>query len=458
MGLRDVKQIGGMNPQFQAQYDEEQRRMELAKALMAQGQRSPMEFLEQPRTAQSAKLGWGAMIAPAIQAALGRWQGEKAAGGMSAAQQANANEISQGQTEFNSAPDKKAAIAKLIASMNPGLQSFGREQQAREEERLKTVTDMQAKISAPDAIATYLAGDPNMARGSQFPEPTVSSAPGPDGRQVPYLVNTMDGGRKQGTSIGLPSNVSVNADAKLQQAEGEDLLRANVKGLEEGKKTALEAQATIANSSRVIEGLERGAKVGGGQSALQAVREWGKTFFGLDIPETGLTSNVRSALGQGVLDNVRMLAPVTQPDQIMVAKMMGSIDTDPASLPTLMAWQTAKAIKAIQDYEAQSGKLAADSKFGKQYDALSTGVNMPQILRGPLNWKMQVLQEVQRMGGDPTPLLKAIDPSFTEKDGIPTFDFPGGPITARGDIAKALADKEREAKKGTLPPGVRRAR
>ena len=75
-----------------------------------------------------------------------------------------------------------------------------------------------------------------------------------------------------------------------------------------------------------------------------------------------------------------------------------------------------------------------------------------------LNWKMQVLQEVQRMGGDPTPLLKAIDPSFTEKDGIPTFDFPGGPITAKGDIAKALADKEREAKKGTLPPGVRRAR
>lgn len=455
MGL---KTIPSMNPQFQAQYDEEQRKMELAKALMAQSQKSPLDYLEQPRTAQMAKLGLGPAIAPLIQAITGGLTARNAQQGMAGAQQANANEVSQGQAEFNSNPDKKAAIAKMIASMNPGLQAFGREQQMREDDRLKTVAEMQAKISAPDAIATYLAGDPNMARGSQFPEPTVSSAPGPDGRSVPYLVNTMEGGRKQGTSIGLPSNVSVAADAKLQQAEGEDLIRANVKGLEEGKKAALEAQASLANSSRVIDGLERGAKVGGGQGWLQSGREWAKTFFGVDIPETGITATTSAALGQGVLTAIRAYAPVTEYDEKKVSKIVGSIDTDPAALPTLMAYQAAKAIKAIQDYETQHGKLAADSKFGNLYDALGTGASMPQVLRGPLPWKMQVLQEVQLLGGNPVPLLKAMDPSFKEKDGIPTFDFSGGPITPKADIAKALADREREAKKGNLPPGVRRSR
>lgn len=453
MGL---KTIPSMNPQFQAQYDEELRKMELAKALMAQSQKSPLDYLEQPRTAQMAKLGLGPAIAPIIQAITGGLTARNAQQGMAGAQTANANEISQGQAEFNSNPDKKAAIAKMIASMNPGLQAFGREQQTREDERLKTVAEMQAKISAPDAIATYLAGDPNMARGSQFPEPTVSSAPGPDGRSVPYLVNTMEGGRKQGTSIGLPSNVSVAADAKLQQAEGEDLIRANIKGLAEGKEKAQVAQASIANASRVIDGLEKGAKVGGGQSPLQAAREWGKTFFGLDIPETGITAETRAALGQAVLDNARKLAPVTAEDVRRLEKMLGSIETDPAALPALMAWQTAKGLKAIQEYEKQSGMLASDSKFGNQYAALGVGAGMPQILRGPLAWKMQVLQELQREGGDPVPLLKVLDPTFNEKDGIPTFDFSGGPIRSKEDIAKALIEAEKQKK--ALPPGVRRSR
>ena len=453
MGL---KTIPSMNPQFQAQYDEEQRKMELAKALMAQSQKSPLDYLEQPRTAQMAKLGLGPAIAPIIQAITGGLTARNAQQGMAGAQTANANEISQGQAAFNADPDKKAAIAKMIASMNPGLQAFGREQQTREDERLKTVAEMQAKISAPDAIATYLAGDPNMARGSQFPEPTVSSAPGPDGRSVPYLVNTMEGGRKQGTSIGLPSNVSVAADAKLQQAEGEDLIRANIKGLAEGKEKAQIAQASIANASRVIDGLEKGAKVGGGQGPLQTVREWGKTFFGLDIPETGVTAETRAALGQAVLDNARKLAPVTAEDVRRLEKMLGSIDTDPAALPALMAWQTAKSLKVLQDYEAQSGKLSADSKFGNQYVALGTGVGMPQVLRGPMQWKMQVLQELQREGGDPVPLLRVLDPTFNEKEGIPTFNIESGPIQSKAAIAKALIEAKKSEK--PLPPGVRRAR
>lgn len=359
MALRDVRQIGGMNPQFQAQYDEEQRRMELAKALMAQGQRSPMEYLEQPRTAQSAKLGWGAMIAPAIQAALGAWQQKKAAGGMAAAQQANANEISQGQTEFNSAPDKKAAIAKLIASMNPGLQSFGREQQAREDERLKTVTDMQAKISASDAIATYLAGDPNMARGSQFPEPTVASAPGPDGRQVPYLVNTMDGGRKQGTSIGLPSNVSVDTAG---EKAGITALGKKLPEIAEKTMTTMQGAVKALDDAERIYSLANDPEVTTGALAEPEIflRNLAVKLGGSGAEGVAKTQALVSSIAEQTLDaSIDLKGAITDKEWPRLAQARaGEISYTPAALKTLAQIQRAKEFnKYIQALnQRESGK------------------------------------------------------------------------------------------------------
>ena len=454
MGL---KTIPSMNPQFQAQYDEEQRKMELAKALMAQSQKSPLDYLEQPRTAQMAKLGLGPAIAPIIQAITGGLTARNAQQGMSNAMNLNAEEVAAAKGAFPLMPDRKAAIASMLAHKNPQLQAFGNEQQAREDERLKAVAELQGKFDAPGAINTYLGGDPNSARGLKGPVPRISTWKDPaTGKEHPYFLNPGEGGVDKATSFGMPSSVSVSADARTQEAEGKGLIEANIKGLAEGKEKAQVAQASIANASRVIDGLEKGAKVGGGQSPLQAAREWGKTFFGLDIPETGITAETRAALGQAVLDNARKLAPVTAEDVRRLEKMLGSIETDPAALPALMAWQTAKGLKAIQEYEKQSGMLASDSKFGNQYAALGVGAGMPQVLRGPLAWKMQVLQELQREGGDPVPLLKVLDPTFNEKDGIPTFDFSGGPIRSKEDIAKALIEAEKQKK--ALPPGVRRSR
>lgn len=356
-----------MNPQFQAQYDEEQRKMELAKALMAQSQKSPLDYLEQPRTAQMAKLGLGPAIAPLIQAITGGLTARNAQQGMAGAQQANANEVAGGKAQYALMPDKLKSAESLMSSTNPELAAFGRSEREyqqkiadelakREEARLLGA----AKIAGPEtptAAVDWLRNgkiDPNW-KAPELDAPTFGVDPGGNSYS---LLNQP--GRKRDLKY-APKATSVSVDTAGEKA-GITALGKKLPEIAEKTMTTMQGAVKALDDAERIYSLANDPEVTTGALAEPEIflRNLAVKLGGSGAEGVAKTQALVSSIAEQTLDaSIDLKGAITEKEWPRLAQARaGEISYTPAALKTLAQIQRAKEFnKYIQALnQRESGK------------------------------------------------------------------------------------------------------
>jgi hypothetical protein len=314
---------------LQVQSQQLDRRRKMAEALFAQNAQYGL-----PET--KGRMAARANPMEALTKALGLYLGGRQLKGLNDEETALGGQIAERESAQAAAAKKAALIEALVK--NTG-----------------------SRATAGSVRDTLITEDPNAL---QYYTPTI----------VPHQINGASGvletkptGEQDFKYEPKAQNVTVNTGAKVDDAI--DIGR--VQSLE--KRLVEELPATrnvIRNSVAAVDLLDQGAKAGGGQSVFQAIRKFGQAF-GVDVPETGLTDQLRTSLGENILAEARKLAPVTGNDVLLLQKLIGSIDTDPQSLREISAIMLAKSL-LTQDRHNEEVDRARSVTSGRpeKYDAL----------------------------------------------------------------------------------------
>jgi hypothetical protein len=248
------------------------------------------------------------------------------------------------------APNTKAAIAQALAGRFGRTQSYGAELQKQE---LTKLTDIGKMLGAADPVA-----------GSKFLQGNNASAPvqplaqlNPEFITTPtgagaVLTRDMKGGRPVVSYEPKAAKTEVNVDARVGAKTDTELDKTTIDMLAKNKDSAAGAQNTIATAIRSNQLLNQGADAGGGASIRQGARKFAQAF-GVNVPETGMTEELRQRLGENVLEKASKLAPVTGNDVILLQQLLGSIDTDPTALREINAVMLAKSLMTQDRHNAE---------------------------------------------------------------------------------------------------------
>jgi hypothetical protein len=272
----------------------------------------------------------------AVVKALGMYMGGKNLGALDQEQAGLSGQIESQQAAARAAAQKQELIKALVTATGPR--------------------------ATPDSVRNTLVNQDPAAM--QFHTPSI----------VPHQINGASGvletnpqGDQSFKYEPKAQSVTVHTGAKVDDAIDIGQVQAFQKRLVEDLPST---RNVIRNSIASVDLLDQGAKAGGGQSVFQAIRKFGQGF-GVDVPETGLTDQLRTALGENILAEARKLAPVTGNDVILLQKLIGSIDTDPQSLREIASIMLAKSLMT-QDLHNQEVERARSvtSASPKKYDAL----------------------------------------------------------------------------------------
>ena len=257
------------------------------------------------------------------------------------------------------APDIRGAIAQAMQSRFPKVQAQGADMLKNER---SNTTEIAKMLATADAAA-----------GARFQQGGNSQAPVPKLEALPVefmkdaagndftIVRDKTG---KATVSYPPKGTAVNVDARTGAKTDETADKMNMETLQNGRKDVEIAQASISSAIRATQLLNKGADAGGGGTIRQGVRKFAQGF-GVDVPETGLTEELRMKLGDSVLAQARKLAPVTGNDIILLQQLLGSIDTDPNALREVNSLMVAKGLMSQDLHNAQVDRTAATSSGNK---------------------------------------------------------------------------------------------
>lgn len=413
----------GLTPEQQAELASLQRRQRLAAELQKQ---------TAPRGVQMAgkiavPSGRGEAIARLLAGLGSDYMDSSATKGQGEVVGRAGREAGEQMTQLLGAPDQKQSIAQALASQYPGIRQQGavwqgqananamaqqkqaadmaiakekqrgdleQEQFKQLAENLRAGAGVYKEYGAPQQAVTALSTgkmDQGVPPTPRAPDIVRDPATGKPTQATTYSL-------KGEQDVKFPGGISMTAEMKLPGEEGKLRLQSEQKELDEAKVNAQSAVAEIGNVARLVRAVEQGAQVGGGASVAQSARKFGQ-FFGVNFPATGPTDSARSALGERLLENVRKLAPVTQPDVDTVNRLVGSIDTDPTALAELSAWYTARALRSLQNYEKFVATKRSQSQSG-DYATADIGIELPKNLPGPAWFQMLTMQALADQGGD----------------------------------------------------------
>lgn len=330
---------------------------------------------------------------------------------MAARRQRAQQDYLSGMQGFADAPDKDAAIAKLMTSQNPMLRQMAeaqakirREQAEKEAERNRQLREAAARAfvekgdtqGALQVLAEGAKVDPTRVP-PPAPAPVFGSAPGPDGKPIPTVTNVDPKSGKTSASFG-PGPAS-RVDVNLPGKEGEMRLKNEQEDLVAQQTAARSGVENLALTQRMRNLLRDGAVSGGGESLMQTARKVGE-LFGIKVPATGFTDELRSTLGERVLDKSKSLgSQPTNEDRRIIQEIMGSIDTDPKALIRLAAILDAQSLKANLDFKDFLG-VKRKGANPSLYETADIGINA-QPVSGPVAYRLQVAQGLLQRGVAP---------------------------------------------------------
>lgn len=232
-------------------------------------------------------------------------------------------------------------------------------------------------------------------------QPEVKWITDPNGKIIPQVTNYDVRGQGKVNLGSQGSNTSITNT--MPGKEGEISLERESADLKDMQAKARAAQSTLANAERLTKVLEEGASVGGQAGTKQAARKLFQAF-GIQTDESGPTDSARSLLGKGLLENAKQLGiNPTDTDAKRIEQIVGTIDTDPASLPQLIAWMSGGAHKTLQDFGEfvnVKRKGQGAQKYPGLYDTLDIGIKQPESLFGPTELQVRILEALKQSGGD----------------------------------------------------------
>jgi hypothetical protein len=342
-------------------------------------------------------------------------------------------EATKAQQDFDSAraaelanvqgmPDPKAQIAAALASRFPGVQQYGQQLSKQREDRAGAVAGVMKEAGDySGAINAIQQGDPNVPLNR--PEPKVEYGADPAGNTLAFTRNNK--GEIDFKYAPKESNVSVNSTIKGEDTEATKFLSGQ---LEKRQEQALAAKQTLDGVASAVDALQSGADAGGGATVFQAVRKIGDAF-GIQLPQTATTDELKGALNDMALSIVQRLpGQASDKDVKFVKETAGLIDTDPAALGRILARFQAIATRELQTFQKyvkeQTGPLASE-KARNLFGGAGVGYELPPQMRGPMDYQMRVLQELQSRGGDVTQFR---DPTGQPFPAESQFQIQGGPI------------------------------
>ena len=404
-----------LTPEAQAQYDAAERKKQIALMMMKAN----------PEGLQPMKLGTIAsrvhplaFIADAASKHFAGKEFEKSADAQGKLKTEGAANYSGAVNDFmgqNGPSGDPSAIARLLTNPSPAVQQFGKDTQSKmaaaaekEAERLLKAKEAAAKIlgdygDPAGALGVFNNGIPRDYKPPQMPEPEIRSTPGPNGQPVSYALTTNRKGEKSIHNLGGGVNVSV--DNKLAGKEGELSLAREQKDLDDQRTLAQTAMNNLGVASRITNLIRDGASAGGLTTPIQMARKFAEPF-GIKIPETGMTDELRGQLGEALLNRAKALGSnPSNADAERINQIVGSIDTDPQALVKLQAVITAKAHKDLADFQQFVG-VKRQGKNASLYDTVDIGIRQPDQVAGTLPNKILVAQHMMQQGMDPAQISK----------------------------------------------------
>lgn len=353
-------QAFAMGNPFAAQQQQIARKRQIAQALM---QQSLQPNMPQQTGTHASQMNPLQPLAQVLQGYLGNRAMGKAdeaqtalAGQARAAEMADFAPLQQAQ----SPEELKAAISRAMMSQFPTVRAYA----SKMDEGLRKQLELgigAVKDVDPRAALT-MAQRGSLDGVSVAPPVAPQWGTTPDGR--PTVINTGKGGVQTGSYA--PAGISISN--QLGGKTDLELDKSGIGQLEKSKEMLAGARSTVASTVRAVELLNKGADAGGGASPRQALRQLGAAF-GVQIPITGLTAELRSQLGEKLLANIRALAPVTANDVVVMERLLGSIDTDPNALRELSAMLLAKTMITVDNHNALVEKSAGVSSGDRRkYD------------------------------------------------------------------------------------------
>ena len=326
-------------------------------------------------------------------------------------------------------PDLRGALAQAMQGRFGSTREYGAQLHKDNQEGLKAQLTALAPHAPIDAIKRFMTGDVQ-APVQPIAAPPVSFGTDPAGNAY-GLTGDNKGGKPTLSYAPKPLSVT-NTNSVGGRAEIE-LDKAHIGQLETARKDLAPFVNDFGRLQRVQELLNKGAAVGGLATPLQSVRKFAQGF-GVNIPETGLTDELRSKLGEAVLPNARALAPVTKDDTGRLDNIFGSIDTDPNALRELVAFAMAKHLVTINQHNAQVDLVAGTNpEYIKKYEPfklkLPTGKFDPALA-------FRAMQILKENGHD-----------------VSMFNIQGVPVS---DMTINMDSQKPSAARAPMPPGFTR--
>lgn len=426
-----------LSPEYRAQMEDQLRKREMARAMIGAGMKGPQ--MPQQIGNQAARMSPLAALLPVLQMYMGQRQDAEAGkklseiqGQQDAATQKTLGDFQRMQQPTPGAPavqgnnpsafipeqaptpgvkinSQSPELAKLLVGRDPRVSAYAKNLQTmlakREEDEYKATQDRLKGAATAATAGGDSAGAVDMLRGNAIPDkyaPPALPAPRVERDPItgkPFIVNT--GLHKQQTGVSFGNDTTVQIAGK----EGELSLKREQEDLEKSQANARIAMENIGNSQRIRNLLRDGAQTGGLESYKQSARKVLEGLAGVQIPETGMTDELRSQLGSNLLAKAKLLGSnPSEGDAKRIEQIVGSIDTDPMALARLAALVEAKANKDLQDFGDFVGTKRNSKSNPSLYDTADIGIRGPGKVDGTDAYKLLVSQAMRQYGGDPTKL------------------------------------------------------
>ena len=425
----------GMPTDLMEEMEQERLRKQMALALLKKLQdQNPTQGWE--RMAIMPKLSKVGALAGAVSQNLAAGDAAAADQRMAGIRQQADQAYQQGVSGFAGAGDKNAEIAKLMSSNHPALRAFAAEQAKiqrelaeKEAERKRHLAQAFMPIAAeagrPEVAASvgqtgvipdnFSAKAPPPVTTRQFPNPADPTKP------LVALVRTDQKGQEFPTPF--PGSTNVSMTTRLAGEEGKLNLEREQADLTARQTAAKTGMQNLQLAQRVKNLIRDGAQAGGFQSALQMARKFASTF-GVVVPETGFTDELRSALGERILKDAKALGPnPSNRDAEIIAQIVGSIDTDPMAIMNLTAVMEARALKDLGDFKEFLNIKRTDTTNPGLYNTADVGIQGPNQIAGTLPYKIKVAQMLAQQGIPPAQITSLV--GLKEED-LPPVDADMG--------------------------------
>lgn len=260
---------------------------------------------------------------------------------------------SSGVTDLMNAPDKKAAIAKAMASNNPALRALAAAQEKARQDAEEKEAARQADLAKAAAALHGEKGD--TAGGLQAlatrqinpnavippaPAPQPGLVPGPNGEQLPFNINTNPKSGAQTGSYGSGGvKITNNMPGQQQETEAAKAFgKKSVEVLETTTKSAQSAIGKLQSAERIMDLVKNPAVISGALAEPRlGLAKLGELLGFQGEAAIGQTQGLLSELAAQTLANVGKLpGAITEKERPFLAQAAaGSLDYTPEAISHL---------------------------------------------------------------------------------------------------------------------------